>query len=141
MGLDNGFVVKSNKRKLTRADLPKEIQYPFAEDYGDAPEIIYWRKNWGLRNMMVRSILRPEHPNKDEDDNYIYSVDTSKDVMNVISAISYFLNEEIWESEGSSIWSYEEIRPILIENIGNLAIMAIFMDQNPDVYLEFYDSY
>ena len=50
-------------------------------------------------------------------------------------------DEEKWEDEGNSIWSYTEIRPVLIQNIINLALIHAFMCENPDVFLEFYDSY
>ena len=48
MGLDNGFYVRSNRRVITREDLPNEIRYPFEKDYGGV-EVIYHRKDWGVK--------------------------------------------------------------------------------------------
>lgn len=51
------------------------------------------------------------------------------------------MDEETWENEGNSIWSYKEELPVLKDNLFNLALIAAYMKENPDVYLEFYDSY
>ena len=51
------------------------------------------------------------------------------------------MNEVDWEMKGESIWTYEEIKPTLERDIINLILMIPFMRENPDVYLEFYDSY
>ena len=50
------------------------------------------------------------------------------------------MNKETWE-ESDTIWEYEEYLPILRQNVINLAIIASFMENNPDIYLVFYDSY
>lgn len=50
------------------------------------------------------------------------------------------MNKETWE-KSDTIWEYEEYLPILQQNIINLAIIASFMENNPDIYLVFYDSY
>lgn len=141
MGLDNGFLVKSDKRKITREDLPEGIQYPFENDYNGIPEIVYWRKNWGLRTAITR-ILWPEEVNKEAGETpYHYYAWTSREVIDVIGMIAIFLDKEKWEDEGRSIWTYEEARLGLIRDIINLSLMVDYMAKNPDVYLEFYDSY
>ena len=70
-----------------------------------------------------------------------FDIDTPKQVEQIIEIIASFLDEDRWEYEGNSIWSYEEMKPVLIQNIVNLAAMMQYMEQNPDVYLIFYDSY
>ena len=70
-----------------------------------------------------------------------FEIDNPMQILTVIEIIASFLNKETWEDEGNSIWSYEEIRPVLIQNIVNLAAIHTFMCENSDVYLEFYDSY
>ena len=136
MGLDNGFLVKSNRRKLTREDLPKIIQYPFESDYGDGPEIIYWRKCWGLRNMVLDLLGK-----RSEADNVcgVYIFEKADQVFEVIKALLPWFDEEHWEEDSDSIWTYREMEDTLKQNICNLA--AVYGFQNPDVYLEFYDSY
>ena len=74
-------------------------------------------------------------------DQYKFNIETPTQVLELIEIIASFLDKERWENEGDSIWSYEEIRPVLIQNIINLALIHTFMCENPDVYLEFYDSY
>ena len=137
MGLDNGFYVKSNKRKITREMLPSIIKYPFEKDYNDEVEIVYWRKNWGLRNCIMAEFGWYELP----EDQYKFEIDSPNQVLAIIEIISLFLNREKWESDAQSIWTYDEIRPVLLQNIINFVAIKIFMDENPDIYLEFYDSY
>ena len=133
MGLDNGIIVRSNRRAITRDMLPEELEYPFNRDYDpEEVEILYWRKNWGLRNVVVNTF---------PDDDYDYLIETPQQVFELIKIIISFMNKEKWEEDGDSIWDYDEILPILQQNIINLAIIAAFMKNNPDVYLVFYDSY
>ena len=138
MGLDNGFYVKSKKRKITRDMLPDIINYPFEEDYYDGNvEIVYFRKCWGIRNGVL-DILGKRFASVDE---YLFEIDKPEQVLDIIGLFSYFLDPNRWEDEGNSIWSFEEIRAQLIVSIINFAAIEIFMKENPDVYLEFYDSY
>lgn len=48
MGLDNGFRVKN----INRQDIPS---YSHAKRYND-DEIIYWRKCWGLRSVVLDAL-------------------------------------------------------------------------------------
>lgn len=130
MGLDNGIEVKSHHREITREVLPAEIKYPF--DFNET-EILYWRKNWGLRNVVVNTFPK--------ENDWQYIINTPTQVFELIRIIVSFMNKETWEEEGDSIWEYDEILPILRRDIINLAIIAAFMENNPDIYLEFYDSY
>jgi len=134
MGLDNGLYVTSDKRMITREMLPEGIVFPFDNDYGDRVEIAYWRKCWGLRDAILRRF--GDLPNE-----YITDIDTPEKVMELIEEIASWLDEEKWEDEGRSIWSYDEIRRSLVQNIVNLSIIYTVMLGNPDVYLQFYDSY
>lgn len=137
VGLDNGFYVKSKKRKITREMLPSVIKYPSNTDYNGNVEIVYWRKNWGLR-YGVLDILGKRFAGESE---YRFEIDKPETVGQIIELIAMFLNPERWENDGQSIWSADEIRDTLVQNIINLAAIEVFMIENPDVYLEFYDSY
>ena len=136
MGLDNGIYIQSKKREITRNILPAGIIYPFDTDYHNEIEILYWRKNWGMRNEVMNTFGW-----RDSDEQYEFEIDTPEQVMTFIELVAGWLNEERWEEEGSSIWSYKEIRQVLIQNIINLSIIYTFMLDNPDIYLIFYDSY
>ncbi len=133
MGLDNSIAVHSNCRKITRSMLPEGLVYPWNEELEEGVEILYWRKNWGLRNAVLNYF--------DDDEKYEYTIETSQQVFDLIRIIVSFMDENKWEDEGDSIWEYNEILPTLQQNIINLAIIASFMRNNPDVYLIFYDSY
>ena len=137
IGLDNGIEVKSRRRAITREMLPEGLVYPWDEKFDgpDTVEILYWRKNWGLRDKVVETF-----PLCDGSD-WEYVIETSQQVFELIKIIVSFMNKETWEEDGDSIWDYDEILPILQRDITNLAIIAAFMKNNPDVYLVFYDSY
>ena len=120
--------------------LPKELIYPFEKEYiAGEVEIIYWRKNWNLRN----AILNSNAVNSISTNEYEFSIDTPAQVFELIKIIVSFMNKDTWEDDeyGSTIWDYDEILPILQRDIINLAIIASFMKNNPDIYLIFYDSY
>ena len=137
MGLDNGIYVKSNKRKVTRDMLPTGLVYPFENDLSDDVEILYWRKNWGLR----ADVLDTFGWSGMTDEVYSFEIDTPEQVMIFIEVIAKWLDEERGCDDARSIWTYREIRPVLIQNIINLSMIYTFMLDNPDIYLEFYDSY
>lgn len=136
MGLDNGIYVRSNKRKLTKDMLPATLSYPFPEieDWTEDLEIAYFRKYWGMRNEIVGSF---QH--HDEYNTILF--ETPEQVRKLISIIASWLNETKWNEEGDSIWEYESAARNLINVIVNLSTIYAFMQNNPDVYLEFYDSY
>jgi hypothetical protein len=136
MGLDNGLYIHSDKRLITRDMLPKELIYPFDSDYNDNVEISYHRKDWGLRNEIVSCF-----GNKADKDGYYFHIDTPDEVFKLIKIIVSFMDKETWEEEGDSIWEYEEALPNLRRDVINLAIIAAYMYNNPDVSLIFYDSY
>lgn len=131
MGLDNGIYVRSNKRKITRDMLPNIISYPF--DIADDLEIAYFRKYWGMRNEIVGSFQHDRY-------NTIL-LETPQQVKKLIGIIASWLNKQKWDEEADSIWEYDSAADNLLRSIINLSAMYTFMEQNPDVYLEFYDSY
>ena len=141
MGLDNGFYVRSNRRVITREDLPQELHYPFEKDYGGV-EVIYHRKDWGWRNSIMKEFgWKDVNMCDDIADMKAYLIETPAQVLKLIEVTASWLNEEKWEDEGNSIWEYEHARRHLVEDIINYSILYSFMQQNPDIFLEFYDSY
>lgn len=136
IGLDNGIYIKSRKRELTRDDLPKVFKYAFETDYGESIEICYSRKWWGVRNQLLDEIDWDEI-----EDNYYFYLERPEEVIHMIEIIASWMDEERWENEGDSIWTYEEAKHTLVNWIINLAIAYGFMLENPDIYLVYYDSY
>lgn len=135
MGLDNGFYVKSNKRAITRVVLPEGIIYPFDQDYGEV-EIVYHRKDWGWRSSIMNAFGW-----RTSLDTYSYEINTPEQILTLIELTASWLDKDRWEDEGNSIWEYEYAREHLITDIINFSLIYGFMLQNPDVYLEFYDSF
>lgn len=88
----------------------------------------------------MRDVVVHTFPAEDDSD-YYYLIETPQQVFELIRIIVSFMNKETWEEDGDSIWDYDEILPILQRDVMNLAIIASFMKNNPDVYLVFYDSY
>ena len=128
--------MRSNRRQITRDMLPSELVYPWDEKFDrEGVEILYWRKNWGLRNEIVNT-FRPKDNNE-----YLYLLETPKDVFTLIKIIVSWMDKNKWEENGNSIWDYDAILPILQRDIINLSIAYVVMKNNPDIYLEFYDSY
>ena len=128
MNPDSGIAVRSDSRDITRKILPSAIIYPFQERPPiEGEEIIYWRKNYGLCEA-IDSYLA---------DNRI--IKTPEQIYQIIKIIVNFMNKKVWEKQGNSMWSYKEVLPYLRQNINNLVVMINFMEQNPDVYLEFYN--
>lgn len=117
--------------------LPSIIKYPFDKDYDDEVEIVYWRKNWGLR-YGVLDIIGKRFASESE---YKFEIDKPETVEEIIELIATFLDPEKWEEDGQSIWTADEARHVLLRDIVNLTAIQVFMKENPDVYLEFYDSY
>ena len=137
MGLDNGLLVKSDKRVLTRDMLPAGIIYPFENDYNNDIEIAYWRKCWNIRfDVMNHFNWRFE-----SDTQWQFPIDKPEQILELIEILASWLDEERWEEDGNSIWTYKEVRQSIINAIVNCAIIYTFMLNNPDVYLVFYDSY
>ena len=64
-------------------------------------ELIYWRKWWGIRNEVVRDLTTTSK------DQYEWHL-TPEDYDMIISHLKYYRNKERWESEGQSVWYYEE---------------------------------
>ena len=133
MGLDNGIYVVSYKREITKDMLPNVISYPWSSD--DKPvEIAYFRKYWGMRNEILREFQ--------ETDKEGYTlIETPDQVKKLIGILGSWLNKEKWDTEGDSIWEYEDAAGNIVQVIINLAAVYAFMVNNPDVYLKFYDSY
>lgn len=78
----------------------------------------------------------------DSETQYKFELEKPSDVLLLIELTAQWLDEDRWENEGNSIWGYQEsARKHLITDISNLAIIYGWMLNNPDVYLEFYDSY
>ncbi len=133
MGLDNGIILKKNSTVLPFW-LKKQFKYEPSENL----EICYWRKCWGIRNI----ILAMDFENKQEiliNDGVYYL--TAKDIHTIRVILRYFSNRKTWEDVGNSIWSWEEFRQILRKQRRALWWLEGYLKRNPEVVCYFYDSY
>lgn len=131
MGLDNGFVMCN----LNKKDVPDFATFWLLHDYSepDKAEVIYWRKCWGLRNVVL-DVLHAS------DNDYRIPVE-AEDIPAIIRAIKPFFNEQYWEDEGRSIWTYDEMFDNLVNSVLTLEWMKWYLEEHPDVSCYFYDSY
>lgn len=131
MGLDNGIYLQGVKREQVK--LPWFVSLPFDSDRDNEVDICYWRKCWGIRSK-IKSILHMS------DDDYEYEIEED-DIPALVRMLEEFLDEEYWDQFADSIWSYDEFKPNLLDQIKNLLWLRDYLKENPNVKCYFYDSY
>lgn len=127
MGLDNGIEIKNYKEM--------GIVYPsFIVASADFPEeICYWRKCWGIRNAIMAIIHG--------DDNVGGEV-CLENLPLIIDELKRFAYKEVWETEGRSIWSYEDFMEYQYgKSLCNLSWLYEYWKCHPELKVYFYDSY
>ena len=132
MGLDNGIIIK-NMTEQQIEHIPPYIQTQIIKHNNkEVVDIAYWRKCWGIRSLIINIL----HMNSNCEE----QIDV-EDIPPIIKGLCKFLSKEYWDTEGDSIWEYEEIQQTLIQNIINLKWLYYFMQKNKNIKVEFYDSY
>ena len=127
MGLDNGICVRGLKRNSLIGRL---FKYPFDEDYGEAPDICYWRKCWNIRGMIFSLFGGAEAYRSDL---------TRDDILFIRDEIKYMLaHPDEWHG---SIWEFSEIESTLKRDSRNLLILYLLMGVKKGLQPYFYDSY
>ena len=128
LGLDNGIVIKGIKRE----QLPSFIKLPWSEDYKDEIELCYWRKCWGIRDVIM-DILHGY--------NQDYTPIDQEDIQPIVRHLYNFCSKEYWDENADSIWEFEDMIPNLIQQLINLTWLKDYMKEHPEVTCHFYDSY
>lgn len=131
MGLDNGLRVTRTKHTETIQEL-KIFSDEFIERYKTDFELAYWRKCWNIRNEIL-SCLGGRFS-----DEYEFPV-TIDDIDPIITILQTY-NEDNWQDSGSCIWTFEEMQPMLAQQVENLKQLKKLM-QKYDLEVYFYDSY
>lgn len=129
MGLDNGFTL----RNVDKTTIPKFIRYNDSYMPENEVELVYWRKCWGLRKV-VMSVLHMW------DQDYCKQVE-AEDIPAILRELYPFLSKEYWEENADSIWTFDEMIESFTHDILNLAWLEGYMKEHPEVTCEFYDSY
>lgn len=141
MGLDNGIRVISKKK------------IPFLKDWFDEKnekneyglyecDPIYHRKDWGLRNDIVHCLT----VSNIEEYEYVLDKDKIKDLIKIFKSWD---DPVKWDSEGHSIWYYEEdyVHKHLRHDIWVLRWLYLYLTLHPrflaasENRIYFYDSY
>lgn len=130
MGLDNSIEVRrtetSNKiRALKRFEesWDKEHKYDFV--------ICYWRKSYNVRSRIFGATSSVIDGG--------YGVLTIEDIRKIIKELNSFTADN-WYDDGGSIWTYEEMKPRLKQNIKDLKRLMSIMKRH-DIQVVFVDSY
>lgn len=112
MGLDNGIIIKNKD--------------------GSEEEICYWRKCWNVR-AEIFDIIGHECE--------VYEYPLSLDnVVDVYYRLKTF-NRRNWTENEHSIWSWNEAKRGIKEDIHQLKKLIKRMKKEPDIEVYFYDSY
>ena len=127
MGLDNGIILYCSDEDYLK------FPYPDTDDLGETyKHIAYWRKCWNIR----RDIINKLHYKDGE-----YSNIDLEDISALIRILKPYLNENYWNENNDSIWTYEEMFDKTYEILINLEYLKKYLKDNPGVKCEFYDSY
>lgn len=125
MGLDNGFEVKN----INRQAMPSFVYY----NKYDEDEIIYWRKCWGLRRVVLNAL----HAG---DEDGIIKVER-EDIPAILRGIKPYFHSDYYEENADSIWTYDEFFDNLMSSYMTLVWLYDYWDTHPEIEVEFYDSY
>lgn len=136
IGLDNGIVLKTKNTIIEKPSWVKFIGNPAEHDDGSLEyDICYWRKCWNIREAIFNIL--------EDDDRREWEFELSlNQVVAIRDRLCRFLTEgEDWEELGDSIWSFEEMIPVLTEDILNLSWLIGYMKKDVHAIVYFYDSY
>lgn len=140
MGLENGILIIA--KSIKGEDFLQQFNeaYPDFSDrcWAGQYELAYWRKCWNVKNKFYSTF---EQLNEEEGGGNL----KIKDLFRVKAIMKYFLDESHWDSNGSSIWTWEE----QIRNIAQIIFLVSNLLEDieyegitdSDIEIEFYDSF
>ena len=114
MGLDNGIIIK--------------------ESTGAESSVCYWRKCWNIRSNIF-DIIKPTTTEE------VYEFPLSLDNIVDIYYMLKNLNEDNWFENGNSIWSWQEKRKSIKQDIKELKKLIKRMKKEENLKVFFFDSY
>lgn len=123
MGLDNSLVLRSSRREALDSALPRCFGWDpstvwYSEHCGWRLDILYLRKCWNVRNVVMRECFYEEeeanrHALFYNDDSkiipYIFTREKLEILYNVLK--DFLAYPDRWYEEGSSIWEFEVCKP------------------------------
>jgi len=141
MGLDNGLVIKA--KTLNAFNWLKEYYEDIKDKFssnGDEYEFWYGRKDWNVRHKFLE-VFRDKGYDGEGGDIVLNIVD----LIRARDVFKYFLNEDNWRVDGTSIWTWEEELRSIAEAIYWITKFLEdvydegFTDEDFEIW--FYDSY
>ena len=137
MGLDNGIELKAKTSRGIEY-LTEHHSFYF---YDNDDDIGYWRKCWNIRQKVLEAFNDKGY---DGDGGYI-NLTSVEDLVNMAETLKYFLHEENWGKDGSSIWDWYIVLPSIAEAIKKLRYLIEDIENEDisidDLNIYFYDSY
>lgn len=134
MGLDNGVSIKRDEAFERHYDYFKRYDSDWCMEEHYDIDICYWRKCYNVRAAIFDRL------DKVYDNDYSELLDVN-DIGAIIEVLASFNNEEDWEDSPGSIWTWDEIRPRLVEQCAALSELMDLMRDDPEIKVYFYDSY
>lgn len=131
MGLDNYIKVKRNEYTNTIPKL-KHFEESWDKKHEYDFSICYWRKCWNIRHEILYIL------GDISSDRYENPVDAEA-VDQIISFLGS-LNKKNWTDHGSSIWTWDEYKSHIKQNIKDLKTLRKLMKKY-DLEVVFIDSY
>jgi len=139
MGLDNGIIIKP---KTFRGEkfLEKYFSHLKNETFTNEYEFAYWRKCYNIRNKILNSIDKAREGSESRNL-------TIEDLVQIRGIMIHFLNEQNWNMDGGSIWTWEQQLPNTAKIIRDITEFIEYLEDSEgevsmrDFRIRFYDSY
>lgn len=134
MGLDNGIQFRILDREKF-GDIPKWFKRePWEEKHGCDYEVLYWRKCWNVREVILFYLNGHE-----EGGEFPMSLDDLKCINSILKKL---YTKKNWD-ENQSIWSWDEIKKYYKFKLRYAKKVAAWLKRKPvgSYELYFYDSY
>lgn len=132
MGLDNGIIIQ--EANLIKDDLLKCPTFVWDKFDGNDQHIAYWRKCWGIRNVILGVLRKDRNSCGDHPLEY-------DDITPILKALKPFLGKDYWDENADSIWEFEEQLDNMVNIYIRLTWLADYMQTHKDLKVYFYDSY
>ena len=141
MGLDNAIMAKG--RTKAGSDYLEMIKNKFnLEVYDGEYEIAYWRKCWNVRSRILDIVKLECDKERSNEYEFFFGIEVFEKIAD---DLKYFLNEDNWENDGNSIWTWVEMLPCIADQI---RVMRVILEDiecgvinAEDLDFRFYDSY
>ena len=143
MGLDNGIMIKIKDKEKLDTKIFQDIGFKgYGSDVYDVYEILYWRKCWNIREVILDHL---------ESNGITTCDDCSFDMYMPLDVLESLISEKLpecysptwWNEHDDSVWSFDEICVCYHQDL--LSVMRLIerlRDVDPNAYeIFFYDSY